>query len=71
MSESLSFPILALSYQYLSSGDKFRNGKCELLADGDDRAEQINCLKQQHVDAIDGGDYGFTHYKDDGSRSIA
>ena len=67
MSESLPFPILALSYQYLSSGDKFRNGKCELLVDGDDRAEQINCLKQQHVDAIDGGDYGATHFKDDGS----
>jgi len=65
MSESLSFPILALSYQYLSSGDKYRNGKCEFLADGDDRAEQISCLKQQHVDAIDGGNYGFTHYKDD------
>mmetsp|Transcript_26141 Transcript_26141/g.38682 ORF Transcript_26141/g.38682 Transcript_26141/m.38682 type:complete len:411 (-) Transcript_26141:109-1341(-) len=67
MSESLSFPILALSYQYLSGGDSFRNRMCELLADGDDHAEQINCLKQQHVDAIDGGDYGFTHYKDDGS----
>ena len=67
MSESLSFPILALSYQYLSSGDKFRNGKCELLVDGDDRAEQIDCLKQQHVDAIDGGNYGATHFEDDGS----
>jgi len=67
MSETLSFPILALSYQYLSSGDKFRNGKCELLVDGDNRDEQINCLKQQHVDAIDGGDYGATHFKDDGS----
>ena len=67
MSETLSFPVLALSYQYLSSGDKFRNGKCELLVNGDDRDEQINCLKQQHVDAIDGGNYGATHFKDDGS----
>ena len=67
MSETLSFPVLALSYQYLSSGDKFRNGKCELLVNGDDRDEQINCLKQQHVDAIDGGNYGATHFKADGS----
>lgn len=67
MSETLSFPVLALSYQYLNSGDKFRNGKCELLANEDDRDEQINCLKQQHVDAIDGGNYGATHFKDDGS----
>ena len=67
MSETLSFPVLALSYQYLSSGDKFRNGKCELLVNGDDREEQINCLKQQHVDAIDGGNYGATHFRDDGS----
>ena len=34
---------------------------------GDDCDEQVNCLKQQHVDAIDGGNYGATHFKDDGS----
>lgn len=67
MAESLSFPILALSYQYLSSGDKFRNEKCALLNEQGDREEQVNCLEQQHVDAIDGGDYGATHFKDDGS----
>jgi hypothetical protein len=61
MSESLTFPVLALSYQYLSSGDSFRNGKCALYP-----TEQINCLKQQHVDAIDGGDYGATHFREDG-----
>ena len=70
MSETLSFPVLALSYQYLSSGDKFRNGKCELLVNGDDRDEQINCLKQQHVDAIDGGNYGATHFKSDGTTAF-
>mmetsp|Transcript_1477 Transcript_1477/g.2266 ORF Transcript_1477/g.2266 Transcript_1477/m.2266 type:complete len:390 (+) Transcript_1477:76-1245(+) len=67
MSETLSFPVLALSYQYLSSGDKFRNGKCALLVAGEDRSEQINCLTQQHIDAIDGGDYGATNFKADGS----
>eukprot|EP00587_Corethron_hystrix_P008287 CAMPEP_0113330126 /NCGR_PEP_ID=MMETSP0010_2-20120614/21399_1 /TAXON_ID=216773 ORGANISM="Corethron hystrix, Strain 308" /NCGR_SAMPLE_ID=MMETSP0010_2 /ASSEMBLY_ACC=CAM_ASM_000155 /LENGTH=326 /DNA_ID=CAMNT_0000192525 /DNA_START=126 /DNA_END=1107 /DNA_ORIENTATION=- /assembly_acc=CAM_ASM_000155 len=59
--------ILFNRYQYLSSGDSFRNGKCELLVDGGDRTEQVNCLEQQHIDAIDGGDYGATHFKDDGS----
>jgi len=57
-------PILALSYQYLSSGDKFRNGKCALLPT---EAEQVECLLEQHEDAINGGDYGATHFKDDGS----
>lgn len=60
---SLDIPILALSYQYLNSGDKFRNGKCALL----DQEEQIVCLEEQHKDAIDGGEYGATHFKDDGS----
>ena len=67
MSETLSFPVLALSYQYLNSGDSFRNGKCALMSGQVGLDEQINCLDQQHVDAIDGGDYGATHYKDDGS----
>ena len=57
-------PILALSYQYLSSGDSFRNGKCALLPT---EAEQIECLLEQHEDAITGGDYGATHFKSDGS----
>lgn len=60
--ETLDFPTLALSYQYLNSGDKFRNGKCAL-----DATEQVACLEEQHKDAIDGGNYGATHFKDDGS----
>lgn len=61
--DTLQIPILALSYQYLSSGDSFRNGKCALLS----LEEQIECLDEQHKDAIMGGDYGATHFKDDGS----
>lgn len=59
---ALDIPILALSYQYLSSGDSFRNGKCEYQASVKSAAEQINCLTQHHVDAIEGGDYGATNF---------
>ena len=58
--KSLDIPVLALSYQYLNSGDKFRNAKCEVQGP----AEQIKCLEEQHKDAIDGGNYGATHFKD-------
>jgi len=57
---------IGLSYAYLSSGDKFRNGKCASLVANEGLDEQINCLKQQHKDAIDGGDYGATHFNEDG-----
>jgi len=63
VSETLDYPTIGLSYAYLSSGDGFRNGKCALLS----LEEQINCLDAQHKDAIDGGDYGATHFKADGS----
>jgi len=58
------YPTIGLSYKYLSSGDKFRNGKCALVGSIE---EQVNCLTQQHEDAIIGGTYGATHFKDDGS----
>jgi len=60
------YPVVGLSYAYLSSGDSFRNGKCQSLREEFGLSEQINCLDQQHIDAIDGGDYGCTHYKEDG-----
>uniref|UniRef100_A0A7S4JPJ3 1-alkyl-2-acetylglycerophosphocholine esterase n=1 Tax=Odontella aurita TaxID=265563 RepID=A0A7S4JPJ3_9STRA len=58
--ETLDFPILALSYQYLSSGDSFRNAKCALLTP----ALQITCLEEQHKDAIEGGTFGASFTKD-------
>jgi len=63
VSQTLDYPTIGLSYAYLNSGDSYRNGKCALLS----LEEQINCLDAQHKDAIDGGDYGATHYKSDGS----
>lgn len=63
VSETLHYPTIGLSYAYLNSGDKFRNGKCALLSS---IAEQVECLDEQHKDAIDGGDYGATHFKEDG-----
>ena len=57
---------IGLSYAYLSSGDGFRNGKCASLVAKEGLDEQINCLEQQHIDAIEGGDYGATHFKEDG-----
>jgi len=64
VSETLNFPTIGLSYAYLSSGDNFRNGKCASL---EPLAEQVLCLQEQHTDAIDGGDYGATHFTDSGS----
>jgi len=58
-------PVIGLSYQYLSSGDVYRNRKCASLATATSNAEQVNCLEQQHVDAIYGGDYGATHSEKD------
>jgi len=61
VSKHLHYPTIGLSYKYLSSGDKFRNGKCAIL---DTLDEQVNCLTEQHEDAINGGTYGLTHFKD-------
>ena len=64
VAETLDYPTIGISYAYLSSGDTFRNGKCALLSTVE---EQVECLDEQHKDAIYGGDYGATHFKDDGS----
>merc|ERR1711862_939170 len=62
VAESLPYPTIGLSYAYLSSGDKFRNGKCQYEGEKMNSIEyQIDCLTQQHIDAIDGGTYGSTH----------
>lgn len=64
ISESRNIPTVGLSYAYLSSGDSFRNGKCKaLFDDGGTIDDQVNCLTEQHKDAIDGGDFGATHSK--------
>ena len=65
VAEHAQYPTIGLSYKYLSSGDKFRNGKCALLGSVE---EQVNCLTEQHEDAINGGTFGSTHFKDDGSH---
>lgn len=65
VSAHLNYPTIGLSYKYLSSGDKFRNGKCALTGSIE---EQVNCLQEQHEDAINGGTYGATHFKEDGSK---
>ena len=61
VADTLPYPTIGLSYAYLSSGDKFRNGKCALVGT---LADQVECLSEQHNDAIDGGTYGNTHFKD-------
>jgi len=61
---TLPYPTIGLSYAYLSSGDKFRNGKCQLVGEEDGLPAQVDCLTQQHKDAIDGGTYGNTHFKE-------
>jgi len=63
VAETLDYPTIGISYAYLSSGDSFRNGKCALLS----LEEQVECLDEQHKDAIYGGNYGATHFKDDES----
>lgn len=63
---STPFPTIGLSYSYLTSGDSFRNGKCQSLVENEGLEEQIKCLDEQHKDAIDGGTYGSTHFKADG-----
>ena len=64
VAETLDYPTIGISYAYLSSGDTFRNGKCAGLPSIE---EQVECLDEQHKDAIYGGDYGATHFKEDGS----
>jgi len=66
VSEALPYPTIGLSYAFLSSGDSFRNGKCAFVGNTTGIPAQVDCLKQQHKDAIDGGTYGSTHFKADG-----
>ena len=64
VSESVPYTTIGLSYAYLSSGDSYRNGKCKaLLDDGGTIDDQVNCLTEQHNDAIYGGNFGATHFK--------
>ena len=60
----LPYPTIGLSYAYLSSGDSYRNGKCALVGREGTTKDQVECLTEQHNDAIDGGTYGATHFKD-------
>ena len=64
VADTLPYPTIGLSYAYLSSGDSFRNGKCALVGAEGTLADQVDCLTEQHNDAIDGGTYGSTHLKD-------
>lgn len=48
-------PTIGLTYAYLSRGDGFRNTRCASLAKVE---EQVECLTEQHNDAIYGGTYG-------------
>mmetsp|Transcript_39222 Transcript_39222/g.57281 ORF Transcript_39222/g.57281 Transcript_39222/m.57281 type:complete len:383 (+) Transcript_39222:230-1378(+) len=48
-------PTIGLTYGYLSRGDGFRNTRCASLPSTDDVVE---CLTEQHNDAIYGGTYG-------------
>lgn len=48
-------PTIGLTYGYLSRGDGFRNTRCGSLAG---TAAKVECLKEQHNDAIYGGTYG-------------
>jgi len=61
---SLPYPTIGLSYAFLSSGDSFRNSKCALVGATSGIPAQVDCLTQQHKDAINGGTYGSTHFKD-------
>jgi len=64
VAESQDHPTIGLSYAFLSSGDSYRNGKCAFVGENNGTAAQVDCLTQQHKDAIDGGVYGSTQYKD-------
>jgi len=52
---SVGVPTIGLTYGYLSRGDGFRNTRCASLATTE---LQVECLVEQHKDAIYGGTYG-------------
>ena len=49
-------PTIGLTYGYLSRGDGFRNTRCQSLLP--DTEAVVECLTEQHNDAIFGGTYG-------------
>jgi len=54
-SASAGVPTIGLTSAYLSRGDSFRNTRCASLPDV---ADKVECLTEQHNDAIYGGTYG-------------
>jgi hypothetical protein len=52
---SVGVPTIGLTYGYLSRGDGFRNTRCASFSEAEDAVE---CLTEQHTDAIYGGTYG-------------
>ena len=52
---SNGIPTIGLSYAYLRRGDGFRNIRCGSLTTDE---EKVECLTEQHNDAIYGGSYG-------------
>jgi len=49
------YPVIGLNYAYLRRGDSFRNTRCGSFTETSDK---VDCLEQQHIDALYGGDYG-------------
>jgi len=68
-------PIISLTYHYMDTKDDARNENCASLSYYDDDKniynveDQIDCLEQQHIDAIEGGSYGASHYLSDDDSS--
>jgi len=52
---SNGIPTIGLTYAYLRRGDGFRNTRCGSLTTEE---EKVECLTEQHNDAIYGGSYG-------------
>jgi len=58
---SVGVPTIGLTYAFLSRGDGSRNSKCASFTDV---GETVECLTEQHNDAIYGGTYGAEHMSD-------
>jgi len=63
-SASVGVPTIGLTSAYLSRGDNFRNTRCASLPE---IAETVECLTEQHNDAIYGGTYGADRIYSDGA----
>jgi len=59
--EANKYPVIGLTYGYLSRGDSYRNTRCGGLPSD----ENVECLTEQHNDAIYGGSYGFNRIHSD------